>query len=41
MYLLLYLLNHIDFTQIMSDIQDRASELAALLFYGFARKSGF
>jgi AcrR family transcriptional regulator len=32
------LVNHPDFIQIMPDIQDRASELAALLFYGFARK---
>ncbi len=32
------LVNHRDFVNIMPDIQDRASELAALLFYGFARK---
>jgi len=32
------LLNHPDFVQIMPDIQQRASELAAFLFYGFARK---
>jgi AcrR family transcriptional regulator len=32
------LVNHPDFVRIMPDIQDRASELAALLFYGFARK---
>jgi len=32
------LVNHPDFVEIMPDIQDRASELAALLFYGFARK---
>jgi AcrR family transcriptional regulator len=32
------LLNHPDFVQIMPDIQQRASELAAFLFYGFTRK---
>jgi len=32
------LVNHPDFVQIMPDIQDRASELATFLFYGFARK---
>lgn len=32
------LLNHPDFVKIMPDIQQRASELAAFLFYGFARK---
>jgi hypothetical protein len=34
------LLNHPDFVRIMPDIQQRASELAAFLFYGFARKPG-
>ena len=32
------LVNHPDFVKIMPDIQDLASELAAFLFYGFARK---
>lgn len=32
------LVNHPDFMRIMPDIQDRAAELAAVLFYGFARK---
>ena len=32
------LVSHPEFVQIMPDIQDRAGELAALLFYGFARK---
>ena len=32
------LLNNPDFVQIMPDIHQRASELAAFLFYGFTRK---